>query len=146
MDLVMIEGFPFLEAYSPSMQDGPTIWMKMMLKFVIFEDSTSKLKLCTICKAQSFLTLTCRLKESNSATTYIFVVLDLLVDVCARNISKASPWRTNRNKNTVKVNVMLGHSQIWRACCIQSVFDSWSLPSHTKLTDLQKCCSYFASL
>lgn len=53
MDLVMIEGFPFLEAYSPSMQDGPTIWMKMMLKFVIFEDSTSKLKLCTICKAQS---------------------------------------------------------------------------------------------
>lgn len=124
----------------PQHEDGPygwwTIWMKMMLKFVIFEDPTSKFKLCTICKEQPFLTLMCRLKENNSAITYIFVVLDLLVDVCARNVSKASPWRTNRNKNTVKVNVILGHSQNWRDCCIQSVFDSCSLPSNAKLRDL----------
>lgn len=60
----------------------------------------SKFKLCTICKAPPFLTLTCRLKENNSAMTYIFVVLDLLVDVCARNVSKASPWRTNRSKDS----------------------------------------------
>lgn len=90
MYLLMIEGIPLVEAYSPSVQDGATIWMKM-LKFVIFEDLTSKFKLCTICKAQPFLTLTSRLKGKNSAITYIFVVLDLLVDVCARNVSKASP-------------------------------------------------------
>lgn len=34
----MIERILFSEAYSSSMQDGPTIWMKMMLKFVIFKD------------------------------------------------------------------------------------------------------------
>lgn len=34
---------------------------------------------------------TCRLKGSNSAITYIFVVLDLPVDICARNVSKATP-------------------------------------------------------
>lgn len=91
MDLLMIEGIPFLEAYNPSMQDGPTSWMKRVLKFVIFEDPPSKFKLCTVCKAPPFFTLTCRLKENNSTMTYIFVVLDLLVDVCARNVSKASP-------------------------------------------------------
>lgn len=76
------------------MQYGPTIWIKMknlMLKVVIFEHSTSKFKLPTIYKAQLCLTLACRLKGNNSEITYIFVVLDLLVDVCARNVSKATP-------------------------------------------------------
>lgn len=85
------------------------IWIKMKnltLQLVIFKHSTSKIKLSTICKVQLCPTLACRLKGNNSAMTYIFVVLDLLVYVCAWNVSKATPWRTNRNKKTAKVNII----------------------------------------
>lgn len=72
----------------------------------MLSSSISEVKLSTISKVQLCSTLACRLKGNNSAMTYIFVVLDLLVYVCAWNVSKATPWRTNRNKKTGKVNTI----------------------------------------